>query len=241
MSQTSRLQCLFCRCQNPPDADYCVNCDEQLNLQPCMRCGAVDLRIATKCYKCGESFPPADGADISNRFTPVAAGQPPVDANPASSTDSNIGRNQLDHPPFESNQPTSTAAKNPAFDIQPTKTRARRATSVPIVAIGIILILGAAAVYLLRASWPTPLPGPAQHPPAHDVSGALNATPVNGNHALRSGPGPHVDPHSADAKRPMPAAGDNATTGQEVSGVAACPSAVAALGLCTTDGPQEKR
>jgi ribosomal protein L40E len=56
MSPAPSVQCLFCHSRNPLGANYCERCDEQLDLQPCNRCGAVDHRTATACHKCGGPF-----------------------------------------------------------------------------------------------------------------------------------------------------------------------------------------
>lgn len=76
MSQLNSQQCLFCQHFNPPDAVDCRHCDEQLNLQPCHRCGAVDLRTATKCYRCGARFSPGDASEFDFSVPPWIVERP---------------------------------------------------------------------------------------------------------------------------------------------------------------------
>ena len=56
MSKMPPLQCLFCSHRNLAGARYCNACAAELHLQPCTRCGAIDNRTATSCYKCGAEF-----------------------------------------------------------------------------------------------------------------------------------------------------------------------------------------
>ena len=57
MSSTTPVTCLFCQHINPAGDSFCSSCASQLNLQPCLHCGAVDNRTAPHCYKCGTPLP----------------------------------------------------------------------------------------------------------------------------------------------------------------------------------------
>lgn len=48
----SALHCPFCENDNPADSRFCNACGAQLNLAPCLRCGAVNEAQAQTCFQC---------------------------------------------------------------------------------------------------------------------------------------------------------------------------------------------
>jgi ribosomal protein L40E len=215
MSQMPSLQCLFCQHINPADADDCRRCDGQLNLQPCRRCGAVDLRTATNCYKCGAKFSLPVATRLEFPFPPAI-----VDRESAYSTSTDIGvaRSEAGHLPAGVPDKPDTGAKP------------ERGTPAAVLAILLLLIAGAAAAYFFRGN-----AAPANM--AAETDGASKPVgPV---------PNPRAPlPEGADAvpaARPLPATDAEVKNGPDPSVVEKCPPAVATLGLCNPEPRQEKR
>jgi Double zinc ribbon len=48
----SAMHCPFCENDNPADSRFCNACGAQLNLAPCLRCGAVNEAQAQTCFQC---------------------------------------------------------------------------------------------------------------------------------------------------------------------------------------------
>jgi Double zinc ribbon len=48
----SAMHCPFCENDNPADSRFCNACGAQLNLAPCLRCGAVNEARAETCFQC---------------------------------------------------------------------------------------------------------------------------------------------------------------------------------------------
>lgn len=264
MSQLPSLQCLFCQHLNPSDADYCHSCDGQLNLQPCVRCDAVDIRTATHCYKCGAAFslPVAPGLDFPR--TPSIVDK---ELSAPTATDSGIADAKAEqlharraYLHFE--RPSVDESPSPATSANATKLR--RGPPVAILAVLLLLITTAVAVYLYRGQSPQAARTKVQNQAVHDMSGARQpgeSAPSHGAAGMDAALQP-VDPvptppsrlnppektpsrtppgaDAALAAHPLPAADGETKTLQDVSVVDKCPPAVATLGLCNPDIQQEK-
>lgn len=252
MSKIPSLQCLFCQYLNPSDADYCNSCDGQLNLQPCDRCGAVDLRTATNCYKCGTEFSQhmAPGLDLT--LMPAIVDK---EFTYPTSTEPERLNVRLTY---------SRSARQPVDEVFSPKTSATAANSrrgAPVVALAILLLLivTAVSVYLYRGHITQPARAQGQKQVVIDLSGARNpgeSAPSNGaagaDAALKPMDTVQIPPVSANkpaktpgadaalAARPLPATVPEPKASQDLSVVGKCPPAVATLGLCNPDSQQEK-
>jgi ribosomal protein L40E len=163
MSPAHSVQCLFCHSRNPSGANYCERCDEQLDLQPCNRCGAVDHRTATACHKCGGQF-----------SLPVAPGFAPL-FNPAvkPAVKSAVVDEKLIHPASADPRLANTKAEHldeltrsrpeelPVDDVRSpeppgTVAKVRRGTLVAVSSTFLVLIATAVSLYLYsgRAAQP---------------------------------------------------------------------------------------
>ncbi|NMM80205.1 hypothetical protein B2J86_04530 [Acidovorax sp. SRB_14] len=264
MSQMPSLQCLFCQHLNPSDAVFCNNCGGQLNLQPCDRCGAVDLRTATNCYKCGAEFslPIAPGVDFP--FTPAIADN---EFTYPTSTDPGVADSEAEH--LNAGLTYSHPERQPVDEALPPETSAtatswRRGTPFAIPAILLLLITTAVSVYLYLGHTAQPAQTQGQKQEVIDVSGArkpsdsvpsngaagmdaalkpidtVQTPPASANNPEKT---PSLTPPSADAAlaaRPLPATDAETKTLQDPSVVEKCPPAVATLGLCNMNTQQEK-
>lgn len=255
----STLQCLFCQHLNPADVDYCNRCDGQLNLRPCYRCGAVDLRTAKNCHKCGGEFSlaappvgdfefrPSDfdqaSIDVQTPSSPLPKSEPaPLGTNPPSSR---LDRKSVD------------AISSPENSAPGAKSQQR--TRVTVLALLFLLVTGALSAYWYRehrsqgqAPAPSALsdarsPQPTA-PSDRAESPAPATTPPHTAPAPPARENPPAQSQSAAAARadaalnlPLPATGAGADTPQDPSTGKPCPPAVAALGLCGLEMPQEKR
>lgn len=257
------LQCLFCQHLNPPGVDYCNSCDGQLNLQPCEQCGAVDLRTATNCYKCGAEFslPVAPGRDFP--FMPAIVGEERAVPTPTHAGVADSGAKQLrtgltdshlERPPVDEILLPKTAA---------TAADSRRRTPVAVLSIFLLLITTAAAVYLYRGHTARPVLTQGHKQAVMDVSGmgkTGESAPSNGAagmdaalkpidrvqtpaRAHQPAKTPSLKPPGAEAALaagPLPTADAEVRAPQDRSIAATCPPAVATLGLCNPDPQQEK-
>nr|WP_145545689.1 zinc ribbon domain-containing protein [Variovorax boronicumulans] len=255
----SSLQCLFCQHLNPADVDYCNSCDGQLNLRPCYRCGAVDLRTATHCHKCGGDFslasPPVgdfqfrpsnfDQASIDGETTPPLTPQSEAAALGAKLPYSRLDRQSIDGVGLPANSA-------PAVQSQ-------QRTRLTVLALLFVLVIGALSAYWYRqhslqgqAPAPSSLSdtrNPQPSTPSDLVDGpAAAATPAQAVPAPPARENQPAQRQAAAAARadavlslPLPDSGAGAETLQDPSTGKPCPAAVAALGLCNLDTPQEKR
>ncbi len=264
MSQLPSLQCLFCQHLNPSDADYCNSCDGQLNLQPCVRCDAVDIRTATHCYKCGAAFslPVAPGLDFPR--TPAIVDKETSDPTAADSGIADAKAEQLHARRAYSHFERPSLDESPSPATFATATKLRRGPPVAILAVLLLLITTAVAVYLYRGQSPQAAQTQVQNQAVHDVSGArkpAESAPSHGAAGMGAAlqpmdpvptPPSRVNPpektpprtppgaDAAQAARPLSAADGETKTLPDVSVVDKCPPAVATLGLCNPDIQQEK-
>ena len=261
MSQMARLQCLFCEHINSAGAEYCENCDEQLNLQPCAHCEAVDLRTATHCYKCGTPFPPRRGGEYSAVATAVVGGRFAQTPPPASGI-SRPAELQVQTGLAPLRQPHISSAEMlaPAHSGMGTMRRGRPAA---VLAVVLLLMAGAASAYLFRGQlsqvaqslglpWPDGrfTAGTLEGPPPQNASApnaaakavaadTVHATPPVAQTsaqplavpAAHADAGPTTTASKEGGSRPLP---------QDPPAAGQCPAAVAALGLCNAGAPQEK-
>lgn len=215
MSQLPSLQCLFCQHLNPPDADYCINCDGQLNLQPCYQCEAVDLRTATSCYRCGSVFSRAGAHRPAFPFTPALVGKQL--AHPASAglrvqdSGARVRNTRLVYPP-----PRRQSVDDvPSAHRSAPAAASRRGTTLWALGISLVLILAAVAVYLYRERL-----APTARTPVQAQAELVPAQPA-----------PAVPPQPAPRDQ-APAPDAETTIRADRPGSDPCAPAVAALGLC---------
>lgn len=260
------LLCLFCKHLNPSDAVFCNNCDGQLDLQPCNRCGAVDIRTATNCYKykCGSKFslPEAPGLDIP--LTPEIVEK---ELTYSKLTDPGVSGSEAEH--LNAGQTYSCLERQPVDEVLSLETSAavtgpRRNAPVAVLFILLLLIAIAVLVYLYRGLTAQPALTQGQNQAVTDVSGARKPSefaPSNGvagiNAVLKSEEtvqAPAVGENksaktssltppgaaAALSARPLPATDAEIKTRQDLSIFEKCPPAVATLGLCNPDTQQEK-
>lgn len=231
------LQCLFCQQMNLADVDYCNSCDEQLNLQPCYRCGAVDLRTATNCHKCGGDFSLAAPAVRDFQFRP-----------------SNFDQELIEEAPAQSGAPKSEA-KQPSANPQ-------RRTRVAVLALLVLLVMAALLAYLYRgrlarvdrpqgqeqavSDWSdersTKASAASNRTGLDAASTAADTVPSPPAHENRPAPRqssamPRPD---AEPSLPLPTTRAGADTPSEPSPAKPCQPAVAALGLCDLEMPKER-
>lgn len=50
------MKCPFCTAENPPHANFCLNCGSPLDLKACKGCGSINRKNAVACQMCGVSF-----------------------------------------------------------------------------------------------------------------------------------------------------------------------------------------
>jgi ribosomal protein L40E len=259
MSHLFTLQCLFCQHLNPPDADDCIRCEGQLNLQPCHQCGAVDLRTATKCYRCGAAFSLIDASEFDFSVPPWIADKSAAPGAVASKVQHPVAR-LSDSPPGRQTAELTHSPATPA-----SLTDRSRGRSMAMMAILFLLASAAVAVYLNRGPSLAPARTQAPNQPVSDLAGARQpekSAPLNAAAAVDVASKPAVvnQPRAASVNRPAPtlslATSDvrSALPAQPVPPVEAetktlqdrtaaaqtCPPAVAALGLCDPDLPREK-
>lgn len=255
----STLQCLFCQHLNPAGVDYCNSCDGQLNLRPCYRCGAVDLRTATHCHKCGGDFSLAAPPVGDFQFRPSNFDQASIDGETASSLAPKSEAAPLGAklPYSRLDRKSVDAVALPANSAPAVQSQQR--TRVTVLALVFVLVIGALAAYWYRqhgsqgqALAPSGLSdarSPQPPTPSDPADGpAAAATPAQTVPVPPARENPPAQRQSAAAARadavlnlPLPATGAGAETPQDPSTGKPCPAAVAALGLCNLDMPQEKR
>lgn len=227
MSSIPSLRCLFCQHLNPAGAVFCNDCGGQLNLQPCERCGAIDSRTATNCYKCGAEFP-----------VPVA---PEPDALPA--------------PAIPDKEPSYASPEPQAVDevlsseTAATAAPSRRRLHVAVLAFLLVVASAVVSVYLYegqQARQQGENPGQKQAVTGLPSAPSAQATdtvrkPAAGTMEPENTPSPA--PPGADVARtarPLPATDAEVKARQDSPIVEKCPPAVATLGLCNPEIPQEK-
>jgi hypothetical protein len=259
----SALQCLFCQNFNPANADYCNKCDEQLNLQPCYRCGAVDLRTASHCHQCGGDFSPGVLPAGDFQFRPSNFDQESIGPTPAGArapksrsprpggplAHSRLDRKSVDDViPVEKLPPAGAARRGPSFAVW-------GLLFLLMAAVGVYFHLGQSARVDRPQGGAQPAsaavdPPTARDSAAPDRASALDAVspPTNTGPALRASANETVQrdslaaPGAEAAVEPRPLAGADAgsdTVRAPATGKT-CPPAVAALGLCNLDVPREK-
>lgn len=262
--QMPTLQCLFCQQLNLANVDYCNKCDEQLNLRPCYRCGAVDLRTATNCHKCGGAFssavPPVGDFD----FRPSNFDQASIDGTTTSSHPAKSETEPLAAKPAYSRLDRESVEAITLPDDSPPATTSQRRTRVAVLGLLLLLLSGAFAAYVYRghlarvdrprepAQAPSDLAdarGSEESAPPHRASqpnavvaptNTLHPPPARENQAAARPPAaaPRAD---AALSLPLPATGAGANSPEDPSPGKPCPPPIAALGLCNLDMPQEKR
>jgi ribosomal protein L40E len=249
VSQSFSVLCLFCHHLNSPDAVDCRHCEEQLNLQPCRRCGAVDLRTATKCYRCGGAFSPTDAQEFDYTVPPWVVEKP-------SARGVAVSRVGLSHTRRGDSSVQRTAAE-PSYSwaTSAPPTGGAHGKQVVILTILLLTISTAFAVYVYRGR--NVVPAPAQVPdqvisetpgarlpedsaPSNGatapVAASKPARPVQMTPASRNG----ADAEFPPAPRPPPTTVAETATPPERSADDKCPPAVATLGLCDSTPPSEK-
>ena len=264
MSQIPSLQCLFCQHLNSSDAFFCDGCGGQLNLQPCDRCGAVDSRTATNCYKCGAEFSVSVAPGRDFLLTPAIVDK---DLPYPTSTDPGVADSEAE--PLNAGLAYSHSERQPVDEVlspemSATATRSRHGTPAAILAALLLLVTAAMSVDLYRGHTAqlartqgqkqavTNVPGahkPSESAPSDGAAG-MDAvlkpvdtvqTPAPG--ANKPAKTPSLTPPGADAalaERPLAATDAEVKPLQDPSIVEKCPSAVATLGLCNPDTQQEK-
>lgn len=264
MSPTPRLQCLFCKHLNPADGIFCDDCGGQLNLQPCDRCGAVDSRAASNCYKCGAEFslPVAPGLDFP--LTPATLDK---ELSYPTSIEAGVAGRVAAHPDHDlTYSPPETQPVDEVLSpgTAATATKSRRRTHVAILALILLLTAAAVSVYFYHGQPVQIARKQGQKQAVTDVSGApkrggsapstgaartdaalkpVDTVPKSATGADAPGKAPSLVPPGADATlaaRPLPATDAEVKTRQDLSIVGKCPPAVATLGLCNLDTQQEK-
>ncbi len=262
MSSIPPLQCLFCKHLNPAGASFCNDCGSQLNLQPCDRCGAIDNRTATNCYKCGAAFtlPAAPGLD--SQPAPAMLGHEAV--YPALNN-AGVGAPQAEHrhedPTHALPEPPPVAATVSA-EMAATATGSRRKWLVAVAALLLGLMAMSVYDYFAPSAQRAPTPGvkqlapgvPGESMPAGTAPSAVAPpidsalTPTDTMPRLASGtdgPGkaPALAPPGAGAAlavRPPSASHAELKSRQVPPIFEECPQAVATLGFCNPDTKQEK-
>ena len=253
MQRTSGLQCLFCQEPNPADVGYCNKCDEQLNLRPCFSCGGIDLRTASNCHKCGGDFSQAVTQTGGFQFRPSNFDQQPIAGPSENRVTSQPSAQPLtgashSHPANHRDDQVASPQKGPVGATARPRSRVAAAGA-------LLLVLTAASAFLFAGNPAKNDPTRGQPPSAGIVpnSSSLEATssldgsstgaPSNLAVADSSRPsGGHQE-----AGRPSSTSANDTALGlpaqQKInapSGPAripanteTCPSAVAALGLCS--------
>ena len=259
MSSIPPLQCLFCQHLNPAGASFCNDCGSQLNLQPCDRCGAIDNRTATNCYKCGAAFtlPAAPGLDSQ----PAPAMLDHEAVYPALNN-AGVGGSPVEHQPEDPTpawpEPPPVAA-TVSSELAATATGSRRRWRVAVAALVLGVMAMSAYEYFAPSAQRAPTPGVKQPVPgepmpagtapsavAPPIDAALTSTETMPKLA-RGTDGPDKAPALAPpgagaalAVRPAPATDAEVKSRQTPPIFEDCPQAVAALGLCNPDTKQEK-
>lgn len=253
MPRTQSLQCLFCQQLNPADVGYCNKCDEQLNLRPCYRCGGVDLRTASNCHKCGGNFSEALTQAGVFQFRPSNFDQQTINGaaeNPRiaeSTAKSLVGENSSHHDLHRDDQMASPQKGSVAATVRP-KPRVAMAAA-------LLLLLTAASAFLFAGNPAKIDPARGQPPSAGIVSNssgleatsALVGSSTGAPSNLEVADSPRLSGGHQDNGRPSSTSANDTALGlpapQKInapSGPAripayteTCPSAVAALGLCS--------
>lgn len=257
----SSLQCLFCQHLNPAGVDYCNSCDGQLNLQPCYRCGGVDLRTASKCHRCGGEFSPPAVPVPDFQFTPSNFDS--IDETPTSPETPKPETAHLNADPASPHLDRPSVGEVISLGNQHPSAQSQRGTRFAVLGLLLLLLVAALSAYVYRGR-PAPVDRPQgqeqaanespesrnskEAAPSHRASVDAASTPINTVQSPPSSTNPPAQPQataepSADAAlslRPVPAAAANADPSQDPPTVTTCPPAVAALGLCNLDTPQEK-
>jgi ribosomal protein L40E len=224
MSQAHSVQCLFCHSLNPSGAAYCDRCDEQLDLQPCNRCGAVDHRTATVCHKCGGPFSSPVAPGLAPLFMPaVKSADVDVKLIRQASSDTRVANSKAEH----LDELTHSRPEEPPVDdvrwLEPPSTvaKVRRRTVVAVSSTFLVLITTAVSLYLYSGRAAQPVLTQVQ---MQDVTPPL--APPAPDAATTASPLPAVDAEIKDAQNP--------------SAAIRCEPAVATLGLCNLDSQTEK-
>ena len=234
MSQAPSVQCLFCHSRNPSGANYCGRCDEQLDLQPCIRCGAVDHRTATACHKCGGLFSSTVAPEFAPLFKPAAVEQKLTHH---ASTDTRVGNSKAEpvHVPTHS-RPAELHVDDVRLPEPPgTVAKARRGTFVAVSSIFLFLIATAVSLYLYGGRTAQPVQTQVQMQDAIAVSNAgkpLDAARTDGEAGMA--------PDAATTTSTLPAPDAEIRNAQNPPVDINCQPAVATLGLCNLDSQKEK-
>jgi hypothetical protein len=256
------LQCLFCQHLNPTGVDYCNSCDGQLNLQPCYRCGGVDLRTASKCHGCGGEFSPPAVPVPDFQFTPSNFDS--IDETPTSPEMPQSETAHLNADPAYSHLDRPSVGEAISLENPHPAAQSQRGTRFAVLGLLLLLLVAALSAYVYRRH-PAPVDRPqGQEQAANDLPASRNpresaasnqaseldaaSTPIKTVQSPPSSANQAAQPHAtaspgADAAlslHPVPATAANADTSQDPPTVKTCPPAVAALGLCNLDTPQEK-
>ena len=232
MMPMSTVQCLFCQHLNPAHAAFCNECGQALNLRPCPQCQASNDREATICQRCGtELSAPAWQA-------PGESSQSGQSTSSASDADSLLWRRTRD------------GGMNPALlsEMGATANSARRRMFIAVAALVVALIAYGASAYFYGLPGQRP-PSQAQSAPPTTVVAvpaetprSANTTPsaVNAPQESRAKT-PELPPTAALGLTDETAPSSSAPSPDSSSALAACPPAVAALGLCQPSFPPPTR
>jgi len=237
MSQAPSVQCLFCHSRNRWGANYCERCEEQLDLQPCNRCGAVDHRSATACHKCGGQFSLSVAPGFAPLFRPAVVDQKLTHHH--ASSDKRVADPKVEH----IDQLTQSRAEElPVDDVrlpEPPRTaaKARRGTFVAVASIFLFLVATAASIYWYsgRTAQPVRTQVQVQVQDAIDVSNAgkpEDAARTDGEAGMAT--------DAAPTASPLPAPDAELNNARNQSVVIDCQPAVATLGLCDLHSQKEK-
>lgn len=210
------LQCLFCKHVNPAEASFCNSCGSQLDLQPCLQCGAVDSRSAKRCHKCETPFAPPPAAESEDLLTPASQGDPsdyssPIEAGVAGAKAMGHTHDQ----PLASNDSLSTVGAVASAEPMPTA-KSRPGWLLPGMALLALLAVTAAlfAIYDQRSDATAPkqaavqvAPPVVETPatPAPPTAPAPNETPEPPAPALAAQPDPVAVPVPAQDVPTAPA------------------------------------
>ena len=174
------LQCLFCKHINPAEASFCNACGSQLNLQPCLQCGAVDGRSAKRCHKCDTPFTPPPASESDDVLTSVSQGDPsdyssPIEAGVAGAK----AMGQTPDQPGASNYSLSTVGAVASAEPVPTA-KSRSGWLAPGMALLAVMAVVAAvfAMYDQRSEITVPMQAAVQAAPPVAESPAAPAPPM---------------------------------------------------------------
>jgi hypothetical protein len=208
----SAMHCPFCEKDNPADSRFCNACGAQLNLAPCLRCGAVNEAQAQTCFQCRARL----GGDQVEADTTIAD----VESSPP-----RPARSPIEHR-FEIME-SITAAAPDVFAGTSKADSGLRSHRVYVAAIAVLLlILVAVPIYV------------SNRQSAVDTPIASSVTEASlGTRPIKARGAPSEDPKNvtseATGTREMTGAQPGAAKGTAATGGAPCTPGVAALGLCT--------